>query len=175
MSAWGYIRTYADSSTWLLACPAAAAVLSALRTFVNWFRQQRQSKEQELTWKRLGGGSWVASACSHPRHVVLSLGFLILSPGGGREMRSCLRPLLFFLISGKTPSVGNATRRVHVCTHPIVRTQEHDANTHIYFWSRDAVSWLSESKVSSFQLPSPPRSWFFNLQLSHILKKDLVL
>lgn len=166
---------YADSSTWLLACPAAAAVLGALRTFVNWFRQQWRSKEREPTWRRFGGGSWVASACSHSRHVVLSLGFLILSPGGGREMRSCLRPLLIFLISGKTLSVGNATRRVHVCTHPIVWTQERDANTHIYVWSSDAVNWLSESKVSSSQLPSPPRSWFFNLQHSHTLKKDLVL
>lgn len=86
---------------------------------------------------------------------VPSLGFLDLSPRGGTGLQHCSRPLSFFLVSGKTLR-GNVIRRVHVCAHPTRWTQERDASTHIRVWSSDAVSWLSEIKVSSSQLPSPP-------------------
>ena len=167
---------YMDSSPRLLASPAVAVVLSGLRMFVNWFGQQLRTKKWEPTWRR---GLLVGPRRTPPAAAldlrcggVPSLGFLILSPCGGTGLRHCSRPLFFFLVSGKT-LWGNVTRCVHMCTHPW--TQERDASTHIRVWSSDAVSWSSEIKVSSSQLPSPPRYWFFNLQHSYTLKKDLVL
>lgn len=108
---------------------------------------------------RLVGGSWqdclqppltcVALVCRH-------LAFFILSPHRGTELRRYSRPLFFLLVLGKTPSVWNVMRCIHMCIHPTHWTQERDASAHIRVWSSDAVSWLSEIKVSSSQLPSPP-------------------